>query len=258
MLDRVSEHQRGIYQIILEKGFASTRELRDALGVSEATVRRYLSDMASEEIVKRVHGGAKLPESSGVELSFRQKLFRNLEEKKRIGRKAAELINDNENIFLETGTTVIQIVPHLRAKKNLTVVTNCLNVAMEVLSIPGVRLIVVGGEVREKSYAFVGPLAEKTLGELFRDIHVDKLFMGADGISAQEGLTTPNIDEARINRKMIELIPERIVVADRSKFGVVALSRIAPLAMIQTIISDSDEGEEVARIRESGVRVLKA
>lgn len=258
MLDRSSEHQREIYRVLLDKGFATTQELRKAMGVSEATIRRYLTEMASEGLVKRVHGGAKLPESTDVELSFRQKMFRNLDEKKRIGRRAAELIHDNDNIFLETGTTVIQIVPHLRTKKNLTVVTNCLNVATEVLNIPGVRLIVVGGEIREKSYAFVGPLAEKSLEELFHEIHVDKLFMGADGISAREGLTTPNLDEARINRKMIDLIPERIVVADHSKFGVVALSRIAPIAMVQTIITDTDDNEEIAEIRKLGVAVLKA
>lgn len=258
MLERSTVHHDSIYHILLEKESVSTQELRQALGVSEATVRRYLAEMAKEGLIERVHGGARLPESTEVELSFRQKLSRNLEEKKRIGRKASELIHDDENIFLETGTTVIQIVPHLRGKKNLTVVTNCLNVAMEVLTIPGVRLIVVGGEIREKSYAFAGPLAEKTLDEVFAEIHVDKLFLGVDGISAREGLTTPNMNEARINRKMIDLIPERIVVADHSKFGVVALSRIAPIRVVQTIVTDSDEGDEVARIRAQGVRVLKA
>lgn len=258
MLERSAIQHNNIYRLLLEKESASTQELCQALGVSEATVRRYLADMGKEGLIERIHGGARLPQSPEVELSFRQKLFRNLEEKKRIGRKAAELVNDNENIFLETGSTVIQIVPHLRAKKNLTVVTNCLNVAMEVLSIPGVRLIVVGGEIREKSYAFVGPLAEKTLDEVFAEICVDKLFLGADGISAREGLTTPNMNEARINRKMIDLIPQRVVVADHSKFGVVALSRIAPINLVQAIVTDSDEGDEVARIRNQGVQVIKA
>lgn len=258
MFDRPGDAKADVYRIVAGQGFAATRELSEALGVSEVTIRRYLAELAHEGLIQRVHGGAQLPESGGVEFSFKQKLLRHLEAKRRIGRRAAELVKDGESIFLETGTTVIQIVPHLRARKNLTVVTNCLNVAMEVITLPGVRLIVVGGEVREKSYAFVGPWAEERLDRLFREIHVSKLFMGVDGISAKEGLTTPNLDEARINRKMIELVPERIVVADSSKFGAVALSRIAPVTAVQAIVTDADTGDEAVEVRRLGVQVIVA
>jgi DeoR family transcriptional regulator of aga operon len=248
-----------ILSLLFKEGPLKINDLARLLGVSEATIRRVIRQLEHSGRAILSRGTVRLhPDFVPRELTFYEKLTQNIEAKKRIGAKAAELIKDGESILLETGTTVLQIVPHLRNKKNVTVVTNCLKVATEVASQPNLKLILIGGEMRRESTAFVGPLAEETLQKVFSATFISKVFMGADGVSLKEGVTTPNIQEAVIDRMMAELGREVILVVDHSKFGKVELCRIMPIERVNTIITDYIEPEYGRALQEKGVKVIIA
>ncbi|WP_406677987.1 DeoR/GlpR family DNA-binding transcription regulator [Moorella sp. ACPs] len=213
----------------------SVSELSRELGVSPMTIRRDLSSLEKEGLLTRTHGGA-VPVGGGSEEepSFDEKLNRFPAEKLAIARKAAELIKDGDTILLNAGTTVTALARLLKDRQNLTVVTNTVNIAMELAQSEGINLVLTGGNMRTRSYAMVGTLTERVL----REIHVQKAFLGVNGISIEHGLTTPNMTEAHTNSLMIKAADEIIVLADHSKIGRVTLSRFAPIEAVSTLITD--------------------
>ena len=167
---------------------------------------------------------------SGALLDFslqeKEKLHR--KEKERIGQAAAALIKEGESVVLDSGTTTRAVARALRERRQLTVITNAVNIAAE-LAGTSIEVILTGGILREKSFSLVGPLAEETLRSLSADI----LFLAVDGIDVHFGLTTPNLLEARVNRVMVEISRRTVLVCDSSKFGRRSLSLIAPMSSIQ-------------------------
>jgi len=248
-----------IVEIVNRKGKATVAELSRALDVSPATVRRDLERLEEKELLVRTHGGAipvqgRLTEVAH-EQSFSEKQEAFAEEKERIAAAAAGLIADEEAVLLTPGTTNMLLARKLAGKKELTVVTNAANIAARLGDLPGIDVILVGGKLRSKSFALVGPLAEQAL----KNIRVDKLFLGVDGFDLRQGLTTPNLSEASVDRLMISIAREVIVVADRSKFNRVMFSHIAPVDVVNTVITDKGLSPELARkIRELGIRLILA
>ena len=240
------QRRRKIANIVREQGEATTSELSERFSVSEITIRKDLEKLAEQGMIERAHGGAVKQESTVTEPSHEEKASARMDEKKKIGEKAATLIEEDSTILLGNGTTTSQIIPHLQGKENLTAITNSLNNALKIFNLPDVRLSIVGGDARKKNYALIGPLAQ----ECFNHIYVDQLFLGVDGISLEQGLTTPTLMEAKICEKMIKVAEEVIVVADHSKFGRVVHGKIADMDAVDRIVTDANLEEDSRRVLE--------
>jgi Transcriptional regulators of sugar metabolism len=191
------ERKKEILSAISDKGNVKVSELSKAYNVSEVTIRKDLQELEEEGLVKRVHGGAVLDHSIKFEPTFSEKADKFINEKSIIGKAAAALIEDGDTIALDAGTTTLQVAKHITAR-NLTVVTNSLDIAVELAEKQNIEVIVVGGILRLETRALVGPVADMALD----NIRVDKAFVGTNGISLNYGLTTPNIIEAQTKNSL--------------------------------------------------------
>ena|SRR5437867_806930 len=252
----LSEQRRQeIVQLVQQLGRVEVTDLSRQFKTSEATIRSDLKKLHVQGVVQRTHGGAVKPELVNIDRSLHQKLKLHAEEKERIGKAAAALINDGESIILDSGTTTQQIAKYIRARKDLRVITNGVNVAMELLGAPGIQLILLGGVVRQNSFSIVGHFAE----DMLEQFSADKLFIGADACDPDSGLTTPNLEESQVNQAMVRIVREKILVADSSKFGKRSLARIMSLSELDKVISDSAlPGEIQTELRHHGVEVILA
>jgi DeoR family transcriptional regulator, aga operon transcriptional repressor len=248
----VTTRRTAILEIITDEGFADIARLRRELGGSEATLRRDLEHLERAGHLRRTRGVAAL--TGGSELPFTMKLGEMAEAKCRIARVAVGLIEDGQAIGFTGGTTTLQVARHLVMRSNLTVVTNALTVAME-LARSAVRTIVTGGELRGKTYQLVGPLAEPAASQ----IHLDLVFVGVDGLSVPGGLTTHNPTEARINRVLVDRSSKVVVVTDHTKLGRKTFAQIAPIDVVDVLITDDGAGQEaIADLEGAGISVLTA
>ena len=233
----------------------SVTELSKKFGVSEVTIRKDLNLLKERNLLVRTRGGAILHEArmDDNDTSIRFKKLANYREKRAIGRAAANLIKEGDTIIIDSGTTALQVACNLHKFRNLTVITNALNVAQEVLSYKRFNVILLGGHIRGASESVVGALAEANL----RMFYCDKLFMGVDSFSVDNGLSTPNVEEANINQLMISRSQEVIAVFDSSKVNKRALAFITSLENIHKIVTD--EGLDKAtrnRLKTMNVEVI--
>jgi DeoR family transcriptional regulator of aga operon len=239
-----------ILELLARDGTVTVPDLAEQLGVSQATVRRDLQALGDQRLLERSHGGA-VAHGTAHELPVRYRTGRS-EEKRRIARAAAELVTDGAAIAFTGGTTTTEVARTLAARHGLTVITNALNIAVELAVRPNLKLIVTGGVARSASYELVGTLADATL----RGLNVDLAFVGVDGVDAERGLTTQNEVEAATNRALMARARRTVVVADGSKLGRVALAQIAPLeAADQLITNEGADSDAVERLRAAGLTV---
>lgn len=259
-----SQKQAGRAAIILKElrhaGSASVEALRDKLGVSLATVRRDLQDLEESGLLRRTHGGA-IPieplfyEAFRHDRSFQDQVGSYSDEKRRIALAASELISPGDTIALTAGTTTTEVVRSLHALGGITVVTNTVNVAMELSNRKDVHVFVTGGHLRGDWFSLVGPAAVASMSSVF----VDVLFVGVNGIDAQRGLTCFNDDEVEINRCMVRQAKRKIAVADHSKLGVVAKWLICPADTVDMLITDSGATDkQIEPFLELGIEVRRA
>lgn len=232
------ERRRRIGAWVRERGSATVNELAHAFGVSTVTVRNDLQALERSGAIERSHGGA-LPAAHGpvAEAPLRVKQARHHREKVRIARAAAAMIGDGDTIILDSGSTTFEIARLIGRLplRSLTVVTNALNIAVELASGPShIRVLMLGGVLRQMSHSMVGPDAEQTLSRLA----ADRLFLGADGIDLEMGVTTADPTEAQLNTRMVAAARQTVVLADSSKFGRRSLSPIAPLQAVHCIVTD--------------------
>jgi DeoR family transcriptional regulator of aga operon len=228
------ERHNKILELIDEFGKVQVNELSRLFKASEVTIRNDLKDLHKRGLIRRAHGGAVRMETVNVDASLQVKASLQADEKQRIGAAAAALIKDGDTIILDSGTTTQQIAKQIKNRKDLTVITNGINIAMELLGTKDIRLIMLGGMVRQNSYSAVGHFAE----DMLRQLSADKLFLAVDAFDLNFGLSTPNPEESKVNQGMVEIATETILVADSSKAGKRSLSRIVTLAAIDTIITD--------------------
>ena len=234
-------------------GQVDVSTLSKELEVSEVTIRNDLEKLEEKNILIRARGGAIKLDRVSTDFSISDKHKQHSEEKKRIGRAAAQFILDGETIILDSGTTTMEIVRNLPKTISLTVISNALNIANQLSEHPDVNLIIPGGLLRKKSLSLVGSAAE----ESFRNFYCDKLFLAVDGIDTTYGLSTPNLEEAQINRVMIAISKQVIVVTDSSKFHKRCLAFISPLNNIDMVITDSGIlPEDKTRLENSGIKVV--
>lgn len=229
-------------------------ELSEQLGVSPATVRRDLTELEERGRVRRVHGGAVSIESRLDEPLFDDKTSLAETEKRSIAAAAAEMINASETIYLDGGSTILQLASLLKERTDITVVTNSLRAGIELSGI-GPRLIMTGGTLRRRSQTVVGGLSQSVLGQL----HVDKAFMGTIGIALNEGLTTTNTDESFTKKLAMSRAGKVIVLADSSKIGVVSFASAGTVSDIDTLVTDIHAPAEfVSKLEKKGIDVVRA
>ena len=247
-----AERRAAILGVLGRDGFVQVGRLGEELDCSEATVRRDLAYLERTGYLQRTHGGAIA--DGQRELPVASRMGAMAEAKQRIAQAAAGLAQDGQAVGLTGGTTTQLVARRLASRGSLTVVTNALNVAMEV-GHADVRVVVVGGELRGRSLELVGPLAEPVAAQ----INLDIVFAGVDGISAAGGVTTHNPLEARINHVLMERSRRVVVVADHTKLGRATFAQIAPIAIVSQLITDADADEGLlAEIEEAGVEVIRA
>ncbi|SRR5579883_2473328 len=250
-----------ILQELLLHGRVDAEQLSQQLQVNSSTIRRDLERMERQNLLRRVHGGAlpvdMLAYSAYAQgLTFRENMQKQVEEKTQIARTALTLIQPGDTIALSPGTTTTLLARSIRHAQihPLTVVTNAVNIAMELSGLEGITLTVTGGLLLTDFFALVGPLAEQSLSQLY----VAKAFIGVTGLHPEYGLTGPNQLEALTHRLTIQRAQRTIVLADQSKLGSVALHSIAPISAIQTLVTDQNaSGEMVAAFQAQGVTVCQ-
>jgi len=249
------ERRRRIVEILDRKQTVSVVELCALFGVSDMTIRRDLRKLDAQGLLRRTHGGAVSLQPAPSDLSYRARERTQVAEKDAIGRKAAEMIQDGETIILDSGTTVARLAHYLRDKRDLRIITNSVHVINELAQAEGITVIATGGTLRETTISFVGPLAESAL----RRFHADKLFLATVGLTPEQGLTNSNLYEAEVKATMIEVADEVILLADHTKFGQVSYAVVAPVDVLDVIVTDSGLPQEVrAEYEHRGIRLIVA
>lgn len=244
--------------LIRDREFARVADLSDLFGVSEVTIRNDLDILASRGLISRVRGGA-MPRKAPAERPFEETLGEFAAEKDAIGALAANLISNGNTIALDVGTTTAAIAQALVARQDiatLTVFTNSLKVALELEpAIPRFEVIVTGGTLRALQHSLVDPLGRW----LLERITVDTVFLGCNGVDPDGGITNVNLPEAEIKRAMLGAGRCRVVVADGSKIGRVALAHLCPIDQIDILITGSSADRDLlTALRERGVDVRVA
>ncbi|HEY0239941.1 MAG TPA: DeoR/GlpR family DNA-binding transcription regulator [Friedmanniella sp.] len=244
-----------VLDLVARQGSVSLTDLTAELGISPATARRDLTDLADQRLVIRTHGGAAAAEGRReLPVALRGTQF--AEAKREIARAMAVRVPSGRHVIaLSGGTTTAEVARELAWRQDLTVVTNALPIALLLSERGRVRVVVTGGFLRPESLELVGVLAENTFGA----VNVGTAVLGADGVSAAAGITTHDETEARTNHAMVTKAQQTIVVADGSKVGRVALAQMATPDQVATLITDgSADPEELERLRAAGVEVVVA
>ena len=253
----VEERRRHILDILDQAKRVTVRELADTFSVSAVTVRGDLEALAQMGALVRSHGGAVKPLSPAPDLPISLKERLRHSQKAQIGAVAAGMIRDGETVIFDSGTTtaaVAKCVAGLRLN-SLTVITNALNIALDLASLPNVRIIMLGGIVRGAALSLVGPHAEQALSNL----NADRVFLGVDGIDPEVGLTTPDVFEAQLSALMIRVSREVVAVADSSKFMHRSLSVIARLDAMHKLVTDEGiPSNMLDSLHAAGVEVIIA
>jgi DeoR family transcriptional regulator of aga operon len=244
--------RRKILELVEQSGQVTIHELVKRFAVSSVTVRSDLDALSLKGALLRSHGGAvRFEPAQDYPLKVKATLHRS--EKSRIGEAAAKLVQPNETVILDSGTTTAEIAKELkRTRRKITVITSALNIASELADAPEISLIMLGGVLRNLSFSFVGPQAEGML----RDLHADRLFLAVDGFTLEHGPFTSDPLEAQLNSLMMKVSREVTVVADSTKLGRRSLFRIAPLENIHRLISDVRAPKDLTEaLRKEGINV---
>ncbi len=253
--DKVSTVSRRMF--ILEKldknGQVDVPGLSQELKVSEVTIRNDLIRLEQKNMLIRARGGAIKVDRVAIDFNLSDKNKQHLEEKKRIGKAAAALVEDGDTIILDSGTTTMEIARNLSNVDNLTVITNALNIANQMADHQKANVIIPGGLLRKNSLSLVGGAAE----ENFKNYFCDKLFLAVDGFNTTHGLSTPNVEEAHLNRVMIEISKQVIVVADSSKFHKRSFAFISPVTDVHAVVTDAAiPAEDRKKLENAGIKVI--
>lgn len=235
-----NERRAEIIQILNQKNRVMIAELCERYGLSEVTIRKDLEILKKRNLLFRIRGGAiRIPSTdngNGNDARVEAKRLFYYKQKRAIGRLAASLINENETIIIDSGTTTMEVAKNLHNFQNLTIVTNAIDIALEVSKYDRFNVILLGGHLRDSSLSTVGPLAESVL----KVCYCDKLFLGVDSFTIEKGISTPNIEEANINQTMLSMAKECIAVFDSSKFDKRSFAFIAQVKDIDAIVTDDD------------------
>lgn len=248
------ERQQKILEYIKQKPSVSVTELSEIFGVSSVTIRKDLNDLSEKGKIARTHGGAVgLNKSSYEEIEAAKELI-NIESKREIAQKALKLVKEDSTIILDAGSTTLELAKLLLEEKikGVTIITYALNLAYTLRHCRDYNLVMLGGQFRHGMMSFVGPYANKMLQEL----HADQSFIGINGYTMEEGLTTPNPYEAEVKRNIVLRSKECVLLADSQKYGKICMAKVADVTEIDALVTD-EALPEIARheLIERGVRI---
>jgi DeoR/GlpR family transcriptional regulator of sugar metabolism len=247
------ERRTQILKILRADGRVKVDELKRRFRTSAVTIRNDLNELNQKGLVLRSHGGAVSPDTILRESPVYERLKAHSEEKRRIGAMAATLINDGETIILDSGTTTLEIARQIKNKQGLQILTNGVNVAVELQDARGVQTFIAGGTVRGDSASIVGRSTEK----MFEQFAADKLFLSGAGCDPDFGVSSANLEEAMVNRAMLRIAREIILVSDATKFSKRSMARIAAFREIDAVISDTSLQPELQdKIRSHGCKLM--
>jgi len=247
--------QDEIVRILNENRMVKASELMDQFGVSMETVRRDLESLEEKGYLTRTHGGAVAKTMHGLEPEYTFRETKHYEQKIAIGREAAKLVEDGETLIIDQGTTTLEFVKFLNKHKNLTVLTNCLTVAVEASKNPEIKVIFIGGNLRPGELTTSGYLAE----EIVDQFYVDKVVQGIDGFTMEFGIGGYNIEESNLRRHFVRHAQKVIALGDHSKFGVKTLNLICEPEKLDVLITDENADKKIlAELRRKGVKVIIA
>jgi DeoR family transcriptional regulator, aga operon transcriptional repressor len=236
-----SDRRRVLMQRIRDLGYVDAVSLAQELKVDGSTIRRDLAQLTRAGLIRRTHGGALAAQpDAAIDTPYDDRRHINLEAKKKIARAAAELVKDQQTVILDNGSTVFQIAVELRRRRNLTIITNDLQIAITSANHPTNRLHVAGGVLLDTVYTLVGPATVAA----FEGLHADWAFLGAEGVDATAGVTNINVIEIPVKRAMMKAAAKTVFVADRSKFGRLALATVCPTGDAHLIFTDESLPED--------------
>jgi DeoR family transcriptional regulator, aga operon transcriptional repressor len=260
MSESINRRSEQIVKHLLSSGTATIEELLEVAGSSAPSIRRDLARLENRGLIRRTHGGAELAEPLLYEpfrydSSFLAREQRHAPEKRRIGLAAAEMIQEGETVGLSAGTTTTHIGRSLRHREKIQVVTNAINIGMELCNRTSIRTYLTGGVVLWAwSFALSGNAALNFLDT----VYMDKVFLSVTGLDAERGATSLETDEALVYRKMLKQTREVIIVSDSSKLGKVSPAIICPASEIHTLITDTGAtAEQIGAFERQGTRVLR-
>ena len=246
---------KNIVDILKREGSVSIKMITETFGVSEITARRYVNEISKMDLpVKRVRGGLILETSkSSLEFMFDIKLSINEEEKRRITKKPLEFVEDGDSLILDSGTTAFYLAKELHKRKGLKVITVDVKVAEELAKNPNVETYIVGGRIRTGYFSVGGDFSLEFM-KLFR---ADKVFLSADAVHPEEGITNSSVFEAPIKRAIAKMGKTVILIADHTKVGKIAFVKVVPINVVDVFItSEGADPELISEIRERGVEVI--
>jgi DeoR/GlpR family transcriptional regulator of sugar metabolism len=253
-MDLESRH-RAIISAVELQGTVRVAELAKQLSVTKMTIRRDLSLLERQGLLKRVHGGGISARGRSYEPTLALRNTVHVLEKQRIARCAADLILEGDFVALDVGSSTFELARLLAERRNLTVITPSLWIANVLANLPGLRLILPGGIVRPGEASMIGELSHRAL-EMF---HVDRLFLGVGGIDSTAGLTEYNWDDTQVKQAMLKTAKQVIALADGSKFERIATVKIAPLETLDMLVTDQAPPAALAdALQEAGVKVIIA
>jgi DeoR family transcriptional regulator of aga operon/DeoR family fructose operon transcriptional repressor len=237
-----AQRRARIVELVNRRGVLSVEEVARQVGTSLMTIRRDLALLDAQGLLRRTHGGA-VALAAPRDVPFRRRERLELQAKAAIGRTAAALVRPGETVLLDAGTTVLAMTHPLRAVRDLTVVTNSVQVLGELWARPGHRVVALGGVVRPGSGSITGPLAEKALEE----IRVDRAFLGTTGITPGWEVSNSDLDLAALQRRILSVARESYLLADHTKFGRTGLAIVGPLRGFTSVITDGHLALRVLR-----------
>ncbi|HHV31124.1 DeoR/GlpR family DNA-binding transcription regulator [Caproiciproducens sp. LBM24188] len=248
------EKKNLILSMLEKKPVVTVPELSEALETSEVTVRKILNEMDEQGLLRRTRGGA-VNISTIREFEEKEKEKKNPLEKRAIAKKAYEYINNFDTVFIDAGSTTLELVKEIKNgnKRDIVVITNALNIAFELLEADDIELVFIGGSVRHKIMSCVGGFAENTI----KSLCIDKAFIGCNSITVETGITTPNLYEAQVKQCVLKASRETILISDYSKFGHTSMARISPLKDITRLITDNRIPQQLRnQIESTGVDLI--
>lgn len=248
------ERRMKILEILHKNGKVKVNDLSRRFAVSEVSIRADLAELEGKQLLSRIHGGAISSYKAYYNMSLSQRSSVNENEKLKIAEAVAEMVEDNDTLIMNAGTTPLFVMRALK-KKNLTIVTNSIAIALEAGKFQNLKVILLGGEVNSEYQFTYGTAALKSLSEY----HADKLILSVDGINTEKGLSTFYFQEADICKKMIEQSKTVIIAADYTKIGRVAFSSITSADAADIVVTNKNSpSDEISGLKACGIKIVKA
>jgi DeoR family transcriptional regulator of aga operon len=260
MSDSINHRSEQIVKYLLGKGSATIEEILEVAGSSAPSIRRDLARLENRGLIRRTHGGAELVEPLLYEpfrydSSFLAREQRHAAEKRRIGLAAAELVEAGETVGLSAGTTTTHIGRSLRHREKIQVITNAVNIGMELSDQTAIRTSLTGGVIL---WAWSFALSGNAALDFLQNVYMDKVFLSVTGLDAERGATSLETEEALVYRKMLKQSKQVIIAADSSKLGKVSPAIICPASEIHVLITDTGATPEaVAPFERQGIRIIR-